>query len=87
MRIFVPWDLTFGSGAQTAGVLVAVLAVGWGLKRSAVLKELAGGSEEAAPVPYAGFLYLWIRWVIPAAILAVGGWWVLSDVLRVVPAG
>ena len=26
MSIFVPWDLAFGSGAQTAGVLVAVLA-------------------------------------------------------------
>ena len=27
--IFVPWDLTFGSGMQTLGALLAVLTVGW----------------------------------------------------------
>ncbi len=32
-RIFVPWDLTFGSGMQTLGSLVAVLTVGWCMKR------------------------------------------------------
>ncbi len=30
------------------------------------------------------FLYHWIRWVIPGAILAVGIWWLLTDVLGVV---
>lgn len=29
-------------------------------------------------------LYLWIRYVIPAAILAVGVWWLLTEVLGVV---
>lgn len=81
LRIFVPWDLTFGSGAQTAGVLVAVLAVGWGMPRLAVLTELGG--DRGAASPGIGLLYLWIRWVIPAAILAVAAWWLMTDVLGV----
>jgi NSS family neurotransmitter:Na+ symporter len=84
MRIFVPWDLTFGSGAQTAGVLVAVLAVGWGMERAAALKELGEGKEHAGPGSRTRLLYLWIRWVIPGAVLAVGIWWVLSEVLSIV---
>ncbi len=84
MGIFVPWDLAFGSGAQTAGVLVAVLAVGWGMKRGAFLKEMAAGTEDRSPRPWQIFLYHWIRWVIPGAILAVGLWWFLTDVIGVV---
>jgi NSS family neurotransmitter:Na+ symporter len=98
MRIFVPWDLTFGSGAQTAGVFVAMLAVGWGMKRGAVLRELVGqapaegegGGEVvgryAEEVPARArhiLLYYWIRYVIPGAILAVGVWWLLTDVLGI----
>jgi SNF family Na+-dependent transporter len=84
MKIFVPWDLTFGSGAQTTGVLVAVLAVGWGMKKAAVLKELAFEAEGAHPPRRSVALYYWIRWVIPGAILAVGIWWFLTDVIGVV---
>jgi NSS family neurotransmitter:Na+ symporter len=86
MRIFVPWDLTFGSGAQTAGVLVAVLAVGWGMKKSEVLKELGAKSGEGPVTLHSTFLYHWIRWVIPGAILAVGIWWFLTDVMGVLPS-
>jgi len=84
MRVFVPWDLTFGSGAQTAGVLVAVLAVGWGMKRGAVLRELGMGTDGESAGRGRVFLYHWIRWVIPGAILAVGAWWLLTDVMGVV---
>ena len=84
MRIFVPWDLAFGSGAQTAGVLVAVLAVGWGMKRGAVLRELGVGADGESPGRRRLLLYYWIRWVIPGAILAVGIWWLLTDVMGVV---
>jgi NSS family neurotransmitter:Na+ symporter len=63
MRVFVPWDLTFGSGMQVLGALVAVLTVGWVLK------------------PPWRWLGWWLRWVVPAAILAVGIWWLLGDVL------
>lgn len=84
MQIFVPWDLAFGSGAQTAGVLVAVLAVGWGMKRSAVLQEWAPHAEGDPPTRMSILLYHWVRWVIPGAILAVGAWWFLTEVLGVI---
>jgi SNF family Na+-dependent transporter len=80
MRIFVPWDLTFGSGFQTVGALVAVVTVGWALKRGAVLAELGGDSRAF------NLLYLWVRYIIPAAIIAVGVWWMLTEVLGVVGA-
>jgi NSS family neurotransmitter:Na+ symporter len=77
MRVFVPWDLTFGSGMQTLGALLAVLTVGWCIKRSDALAELAG--KGLAP----RWLLLWIRFVIPGAILAVGLWWAATDLLGV----
>lgn len=73
MRIFLPWDLTFGSGLQSLGVLLAVLAFGWSMDRSAALRQLG----TAVPMG----LYYWIRWVIPGAILAVGGWWFWTEAL------
>jgi SNF family Na+-dependent transporter len=77
MRVFVPWDLTFGSGAQTVGALAAVLTVGWSLGRGPALKELAGREGSGFPL----VLYYWIRFAVPAGILAVGVWWLLTDVL------
>jgi neurotransmitter:Na+ symporter, NSS family len=82
MRVFVPWDLTFGSGMQTLGSLLAVLTVGWAFDRSTALRELS--SSGAAPVP--AWLYHWIRYVIPFAILAVGLWWLATEVLGVAAA-
>ena len=69
--IFVPWDLTFGSGMQTLGALLAVLTVGWCMQRSTALAALT--SEQGRPVPQ--WLYYWIRFGIPAVILTVGVWW------------
>lgn len=80
--IFVPWDLTFGSGIQTLGSLVAVLTVGWCISRSAALRELGARGEEPAPV----WLYNWIRFGIPAIIGGVGVWWLLSSVFGTVKA-
>jgi len=74
--IFIPWDLTFGSGMQTLGALMAVITLGWCVNRSAALKALAG--EGGAPVP--AWLFYWIRFGIPAAILSVGVWWLLTSV-------
>ena len=79
-RLFVPWDLTFGSGMQTLGALVAVLTVGWCFNRSAALKQLGAGGGRAAPA----WLYYWIRFGIPLAILTAGIWWLLSSVLGTV---
>lgn len=85
MKVFVPWDLTFGSGAQTAGVLVAVLAVGWGMGRERFLGELGQGADGPPGRRWPGLLFLWVRWVIPVAILAVGAWWALTEVLGTLP--
>jgi NSS family neurotransmitter:Na+ symporter len=79
-QIFVPWDLTFGSGMQTLGALVAVVTVGWAMDRSQAIQALSAGGVR--PVP--NWLYLWIRWVIPGVLLGVGGWWLVTDVLHVV---
>jgi NSS family neurotransmitter:Na+ symporter len=80
--IFVPWDLTFGSGMQTLGSLLAVLTIGWCVNRSAALAELSSRGEY--PVP--NWLLQWIRFGIPAAILTVGVWWLLTSVLGVARA-
>ncbi|MFC1514002.1 sodium-dependent transporter [candidate division KSB1 bacterium] len=75
-KIFVPWDLLFGSGMQVVGSLFSVITVGWCIKRSAVLKEAAEGSGKQFPK----FLYLWIRYVIPIAIVLVGVNWLVESV-------
>ncbi len=80
MEVFVPWDLTFGSGMQSLGSLLAVLTVGWALTRSAALRELATAHGERAPL----WLYYWLRIVIPGAIVAAGVWWLLAEALQVV---
>jgi len=85
MSIFVPWDLAFGSGMQTLGALVAVLTVGWALNRGEVLRQLTGTeSSEDGGSRQVKLLYIWIRYVIPVAILAVGIWWLLTDLLHIV---
>lgn len=73
MKVFLPWDLAFGSGLQSGGVLLGVLAFGWAMSRGEALRQLGGDNSTA--------LYLWIRWVVPAAILAVGGWWFTTEVV------
>ena len=78
--IFVPWDLIFGSGMQTLGSLLAVLTLGWCINRAAALEELSSRGE----VPVPRWLWLWIRFGIPAAILATGIWWLLTSVLGTV---
>jgi NSS family neurotransmitter:Na+ symporter len=77
MRIFVPWDLTFGSGMQTLGSLLAVIAFAWFLHRR------PARPEDAASGP-GRWLLLWLRFVVPGAILTIGIWWLLDEVLGVV---
>jgi NSS family neurotransmitter:Na+ symporter len=80
MAIFGPWDLTFGSGMQTLGALLAVVTLAWCVDRSTVLDELSRGATRAVP----RWLFYWIRFGIPAAILAVGAWWFATSVLGAV---
>jgi NSS family neurotransmitter:Na+ symporter len=74
LKIFVPWDLFFGSGMQTLGAFLAVVTCVWCIKKSKALKELSEGSKKPFPV----FLYWWMRIVIPVAILFVGLNWLLE---------
>lgn len=74
--IFVPWDLTFGSGMQTLGAFMAVITFAWCLDRGTALAELASHGERPVPL----WLFYWIRFGVPAAILAVGVWWLLTSV-------
>jgi NSS family neurotransmitter:Na+ symporter len=71
LEIFVPWDLTFGSGMQVVGSFMAVLTTVWFIKRSEALREFSVSSH----VPYLPFLYWWMRIVVPTAILLVGLNW------------
>jgi NSS family neurotransmitter:Na+ symporter len=70
-KIFIPWDLTFGSGMQALGSLLAVLTSVWFMKRAEALKELSQGRDK----PFPTFLYWWMRLVVPVAILFVGFNW------------
>jgi len=77
LAVFVPWDLTFGSGGQTFGAVVAVVTVGWFMRRADLLAQLGG----ATPSGLDRFLAWWLRWVIPLAVAAAGAWWLLTEVL------
>ncbi len=78
LKIFVIWDLTFGSGMQAFGALVTVLTAGWFMTRGTLLQQLdTTGCTRGA-------LVLCIRFLIPSAMLAVALWWLLTDVLGLV---
>jgi NSS family neurotransmitter:Na+ symporter len=80
LGIFVPWDLTFGSGAQTFGAVVAVATVGWVMSRSDLLRQLGGEH----PSRWDRFLAGWLRWVIPAAVAGAAVWWLLTEAVGAV---
>ncbi len=74
-KIFLPWDLFFGSGMQVLGSFLAVVTAAWFVKRAELLMELAAGGRR----PFPRFVYWWIRLAIPAAILLVGANWLLES--------
>jgi len=78
--IFVPWDLTFGSGMQTLGSLLAVITVAWCMNRAAALQELFGAGDRPVPM----WVFYWIRFGIPVVIIGVGVYWLLTQVFRIV---
>lgn len=82
LEVFVPWDLTFGSGGQTFGALVAVITVGWVMRRATLLEQVAGPDASMADRA----LVRWLRWVVPTAVLTAATWWLLTDVLGTVRA-
>ena len=80
MRVFVPWDLTFGSGMQTLGALVAALTAGWAFGRARLLEEISGPE----PTLSDRLLVTWVRFGVPGAMLTVAVWWLVTDVLGIV---
>ncbi len=78
-KIFVPWDLTFGSGMQTLGGFLAVVSVLWCIQRSEALKEFSQGAKKPFPI----FLYWWLKIVVPMVILFVGLNWLLESVFNI----
>lgn len=60
-------DLVFGSGMFMLGALVAVLAVGWGLGKTTITRQLAPGLHPLL----LRLLVPWIRYVVPAALAAI----------------
>lgn len=82
LEIFVPWDLAFGSGGQTLGALVAVITVGWVMRRADLLEQIAGEAPSRADLA----LVRWLRWVVPTAVTLAAAWWLLTDVLGMIGA-
>jgi NSS family neurotransmitter:Na+ symporter len=79
LKVFVPWDLLFGSGMQVAGSACAVLTAAWWLGRAEALGQLGAGHQRPFPI----WLFWWIRIGVPIAILGVGVAWALDAVLGV----
>ena len=75
-KIFIPWDLLFGSGMQVLGSLFAVITVGWCIKKSIILEEMKRGSTSRIHK----ILFWWLRIIIPLAILGVGINWLIESV-------
>lgn len=82
LKIFVPWDLTFGSGGQTFDALIAVLTVGWVMDRSSLLHQRPGDR----PSGWDRLLTHWLRWFVPAVVMVAAVWWLLTDVLGMIGA-
>lgn len=60
-------DLVFGSGMQVFGSALAVLGVAWGFGKKKALNQIFG---DAGGNLY-NFYFIWIRWVVPSALLII----------------
>ncbi len=61
-------DLVFGSGMQVLGSALCVLGFTWGLGRKRAIHQMYASDHEST---YRKMVFLWIKWAIPAALLAV----------------
>ncbi|MEQ8364417.1 MAG: sodium-dependent transporter [Cyclobacteriaceae bacterium] len=61
-------DLIFGSGMQVLGSVLCILGLTWSLKKATVLHSLFSSQGKNK---INSFIYFWIKWVIPIALLAV----------------
>jgi len=61
-------DLIFGSGMQVLGSALCILGLTWYLKKEEVLADIL---QSVKPGTIHGYLYAWMQWIIPLALLAV----------------
>lgn len=61
-------DLIFGSGMQVLGSALCILGLTWSLKKSDMLDDIL---QSGKPGLIHQFLYTWMQWIIPLALLAV----------------
>ncbi|MEZ5424850.1 MAG: sodium-dependent transporter [Pyrinomonadaceae bacterium] len=61
-------DLVFGSGMQIFGSVLAILGIVWGLGKNETIRQIFGAGE---PTPKMNFTVFWLRWAVPAVLLAV----------------
>ncbi len=61
-------DLVFGSGMGVFGSALAILGITWGLGKTKTLNQIFGDEDSSA---FRNFTFLWIRWAVPALLLAV----------------
>jgi len=67
-------DLIFGSGMQVLGSTLALLGLSWGLGKTKALRAVSGSERSGWHQPY----YIWVKWVVPAALLSVLSGYVIS---------
>jgi NSS family neurotransmitter:Na+ symporter len=63
-------DLVIGSGFMVTGGLLAVVAMTWSYGRSNALQQIF---TEGDPGPFSRLIFLWMRYVIPAALICILG--------------
>lgn len=68
-------DLIFGSGMQVLGSMLVLLALTWGQSKRKALLAVFGNSTQS----WQGFYYYWIKWVVPAVLLAVLVGYIVSN--------
>lgn len=67
-------DLIFGSGMFIVGSLLAVLALGWGLGKTVIREQLGNNLSPRMTT----WLSWWIRYVVPAALIAILAGYLIS---------
>ncbi len=72
--IIATLDLVFGSGAMMLGSALALIAVTWGLGHDVIRRQVAS----SMPAPAAAAYVLWVRWIVPAALLLILGGYIRS---------
>lgn len=61
-------DMIFGSGMQTLGSAISIIALAWFIKKKTALKQIFG-DKAGGRIPRAYFFL--VKWVIPAILLAI----------------